>query len=375
MNILLAPDAFKDSLTAQRVAHAMERGVHQFSKEARCFQLFASDGGEGFLQAVKEYLPDLTEIEVATIDPLGRMINAPFLYDYNKQTAYVELAKASGIELLSNEERNPLLTSTLGTGIQMKRAIQEGAKNIYVGIGGSATNDGGVGIAHALGYRFINAEGKELPPLGNSLNQITEIRVPQEIWKDVAIYAVNDVLNPLYGIEGAAHTYGPQKGANQDAVALLDSGLQNLAKQVVKFLETDEALTPGSGAAGGTAFGLKSFCNAQFLSGTSFILGLSNFKNIIEEHVIAYIITGEGKIDHQTAFGKFVYGMIQAAKPYDIPVLAICGKLNLNLEEITKLGLVGAAELYDPTKSPSYSFDHAEELIELKTRQLLQSIS
>ncbi len=375
MNILLAPDAFKDSLTAQQVANAMERGVYKYSPDARCFQLFASDGGEGFLEAVKGYLPELKEIVVLTQDPLGRPIKASYLFDVKHKTAYVELAKASGIELLTNEERNPMVTSTLGTGIQIKHALEKGAKQVYLGIGGSATNDGGMGIAVALGYRFLDAEGNELPPVGDSLMKITRIEVPAQDISHLSIYAVNDVLNPLFGKEGAAYTYAQQKGASPEVIKELDAGLQNLDRQVVQSLGRTEANTPGSGAAGGTAYGLKCFLKAEYLSGTSFILSLSNFKNIIKEHAIDYIITGEGKIDHQTAYGKFVYGMIQAATPYEIPVLGICGKLNLNRAEFTALGLLDAAELYDPTKPPSYSFDHAESLITEKTKQLLTSAS
>jgi glycerate 2-kinase len=375
MNILIAPDAFKDSLSAMKVADAIESGVRRYSKEFSCFQLFASDGGEGFLNAVQGYISGLNEISVDTFDPLGRPIQATYLWDVNLAEAYIELAKASGIELLSLAERDPIKTSTYGTGLQVRHAIEKGAKRIFIGIGGSATNDGGMGIARALGYRFLDKHNKELSGIGADLKKVQQIISPSVPLKEIEFFAVNDVLNPLCGKTGAAYTYGAQKGASMETIRWLDEGLQNLSGQIVKVLNKDEATTPGSGAAGGAAYGLKCFFEAKFISGTSFILNLSNFHELLTKHNIKLIITGEGKIDHQTAYGKFVYGIIQEASKYKIPVVAICGKLNLNQEEIAELGLAGAAELYDPTKSTSYSFDHAEELIELTTMQLLQSIS
>lgn len=374
MNILIAPDAFKDSLSAIKVAKAIERGVHRFDSEINCYQLFASDGGEGFLNAVREYISGLEEISVETFDPLGRPMRAIYLWDAIQAIAYIELAKASGIELLSLAERDPMKTSTYGTGLQIKHALEKGARKIFIGIGGSATNDGGIGIARALGYRFLNDQNKELSGIGADLNEVRKMISPSEPLMDIEFFAVNDVLNPLCGESGAAYTYGAQKGASTKTIKWLDEGLQNLSEQIIKVLDKDDANTPGSGAAGGTAYGLKCFFNAQYISGTSFILNLSNFHELVTNHNIKLIITGEGKIDHQTAYGKFVYGIIQEASKYKIPVLAICGKLNLNHKEIAKLGLAGAEELYDPTKSTSYSFDHAEALIEIKTRQLLDII-
>ncbi|RLD28698.1 MAG: glycerate kinase [Bacteroidetes bacterium] len=374
MNVLIAPDSFKDSLSASKVAQAIKEGVLSFSESAKCYYISASDGGEGFLNAVLNCRSDTNIITGPTVDPLGRAIEAQYLYDDNNRTAYIELAKASGLELLSKDERNPRRTSTLGTGIQIKDAIEKGANTIYLGIGGSATNDGGTGIAHALGFRFLTSEGNEIEPKGNNLQKIFSIEKPTTTYTQVNFIAVNDVLNPLFGKKGAAYTYAGQKGADKEEITQLDNGLEHLHTIVKKEFQIDEANTPGSGAAGGTAYGLKSFLNAKYISGSSFILKLSNFETLVSEKKIDVIITGEGKIDAQTSYGKFVYGMAQEAKKHAIPVLVVCGKLELDSSEMEQMGLHSAAEIYDATKPVAYSYDNATRLIAQKTKELLHKL-
>ncbi len=373
MNVLIAPDAFKDSLAAKAVVEAMQRGVLQFSPNANCFHISASDGGEGFLQAVQGYQKNLSEIFVNTVDPFGRPIHVEYVWDASSKTAYIELAKASGIELLFEKERDALQSSTYGTGLQIKDALSKGAEKIYVGIGGSATNDAALGIAHALGYDFLDKESESLPPKGASLSEISFITPPKEDFSRIQFFAINDVLNPLFGPSGAAYTYAAQKGASKEEIVFLDRGLQHLDALVQKSFRLQNAQVPGSGAAGGTAYGLKSFFNAEFISGTSFILGLSNFHDILSEEKIDLILTGEGKIDHQTAFGKWVHGIIQEATPYKVPVMAVCGKLDLDDDGVKSLGLLDARQVYDPSKPVQYSFDHADELVTARTFQLLQA--
>ena len=374
MNVLIAPDAFKDSLTASEVAQAMKMGVLAFSKDANCFELSASDGGEGFLKAIGIYVKGAKTIETSTVDPLGRSIQASYLYDEKEKTAYVELAQASGLELLANQERNPMQTSTFGTGNQMKHAIEGGATTVYLGLGGSATNDAATGIAHALGFRFLDRNGGEMYPVGGLLNQIETVERPAKLHSSIRFFAVNDVLNPLYGPTGAAYVYGPQKGANPDDVIALDKGLRHLDAKMQDLFAIDEAMTPGAGAAGGTAYGLKSFLGATFLSGTAFVLELANFGELVVQKKIDVIITGEGKIDQQTAYGKFVHGIVQQAKAYDIPVLAVCGKLDATPNEIQELGISAVAQLYNASKPPSYSYEHAAQLISKKTEALLRNL-
>ncbi len=373
MNVLIAPDSFKDCLPAEQVSEAMKQGVLHILPESRCAFLPASDGGEGFLEAVHSFIPDSHWKSSEVQDPLGRKMETKYLWQEETQTAYIELARASGLELLEEEERTPMNTSTFGTGMLLKAAIDHGAKHIYVGIGGSATNDGGTGIAAALGYVFCDKQGIHLVAKGSNLASIEEIDLPEEL-PLVKVYAVNDVNNPLYGKNGAAYTYAKQKGASEIEIEQLDQGLAHLDGVVKKIMGKDEGTTPGSGAAGGTAYGLKVFLDAEFIDGTTFLLRLAKFDDLIQSNKIDLILTGEGKIDEQTAHGKFVYGLTQNALNHQIPVIAICGKLNLKDDGVKALGLHSAFEIYDPQKDPEYSYTNAFRLIAEKTKHALSLI-
>jgi len=372
MGVLIAPDSFKDSLTALEVSHAIRAGIKAYDASIPCHFLAASDGGEGFLQAIANYKTDVKNIPLTTQDALGRPLQSHYLYDADQQIAYIELAKASGLELLTEQERNPLHTSTYGTGLLIKNAIEKGAKTIFIGLGGSATNDGGIGIAEALGYQFLDEHGTILLANGNSLATIRNIKKSSFFTDEIEIFAINDVNNPLYGLQGAAYTYAKQKGATPQMIEVLDAGLQNLDLQVQKHLGIANASIAGSGAAGGTAYGLASFLNAKFIPGTSFILELAQFKSLVTKYNISLIITGEGKIDHQTAFGKFAYGILQEANTLKIPVLGVCGKLELPPDGIKDLGFLAVSEIFQKDQPIQYSFDNAALLISKVTQQLLE---
>lgn len=365
MKVLLIPDKFKGSVTADDVITALSQGILNAKPETEIFKVMASDGGDGFLDAVQHYM-SVDRIEVETIDPLGRPIRAYYLYNESNSTAYVELAKASGIELLSNAELNVMETSTIGTGIQIKDAIKRGSKNILIGLGGSTTNDGGTGIAHAIGYRFLDTKGNELSPKGRNLIHIAKIENldKNSSWKDISFTAVNDVTNPLYGQEGAAYVYAKQKGADGGQIEALDKGLRNLAYVVQKSMGEDVSLLPGTGAAGGTAYGLQTFFSAQFISGIDFLFQLAGIPKLLKETSIDYIITGEGKIDEQTLHGKLIKGVMDIGIKYQIPVIAVCGKLAIDPTELKKKGLMAALEVMDTTKPLQYSMDNASKLIE-----------
>jgi len=288
------------------------------------------------------------------------------LLDSKNDTAYIELAKASGLELLKEEERSAMQTSTYGTGLQIKDAISRGAKTIYLGLGGSATNDAGIGIASALGYIFKDKNEEEVKPIGANLATIFKIEKSETFKKseDVKFYAVNDVDNPLFGINGAAHVYGEQKGASKEDITLLDEGLIHLNKIIKEELQKDFALVSGAGAAGGTAYGLKTFFDAEYLSGVDFLLELAEVPKIIESQKIDYIVTGEGKIDSQTIHGKLVKGVLKMAKKHKIPVVAICGKLDVDANELQKLGVQKVMQTYNPSKGVKYSMENTSQLIE-----------
>lgn len=364
MKILLIPDKFKGSLSAREVISTLEEAISSVKPDAQFYPVMASDGGDGFLDAIANYKA-VERITHATSDPLGRELQAAYLYDAQTREAYVELAQASGLVLLKEEERSALHTSTFGTGQQIKHAIEQGARIIYLGLGGSATNDGGTGIAAALGYRFLDREGGELHPSGARLQDIDRIDasgVPHTTMA-VSFTAVNDVNNPLFGPMGAAHVYAEQKGADTGAIKILDNGLRHLHRLVESQLGKNLAEVPGTGAAGGTSYGLKAFFGAEFISGIHFILQMAGIPDILKAQKLDYIVTGEGKIDRQTLSGKLINGVLTLGKQYDIPVIGVCGMLDVSLEELKKEGISDVIEIRDPDQSLEFNMRHASSLL------------
>jgi glycerate kinase len=362
MRILLIPDKFKGSLSANEVIEALKHGILEKYHNAKISSIIASDGGDGFLHAVSQNVP-CQQISTKTFDPLRRDIISYYLYDPKENVAYIELAKASGIELLSEDEKNVMFTSTYGTGVEIKHAIDEGAKTIYIGLGGSATNDGGIGIASALGYNFLDGSQNELKPNGKNLSRIQHIQKGDGMdFDSVSIIAINDVDNPLYGKNGAAHIYGGQKGASSDEIQELDEGLRNLDRVVTTHLNKDVALLGGSGAAGGTGFGLKAFLNAEFIAGINFVLNLSGAAKLLDEHRFDFIITGEGKLDSQTLNGKLIKGVVDLGAKHNTPVIAVCGQSEIKEDNSESLGLAKIIEIRDVSKPTQYSIENAYAL-------------
>lgn len=364
MKFLLIPDKFKGSLTSEEVAAAVQFGIEKAIPRAAFHTVKASDGGDGFLDAIARYIPCIG-IQTVGQNPLGKPILCKYLYNQGNNAAYIELANASGMELLRPEERNPMETSTYGTGLQIKDAIEKGARKIYLGLGGSGTNDAGMGMATALGYVFLNDTNEPLEPIGKNLLHVHRIDASQvsPILKEVAFYAVNDVANPLFGTQGAAFVYAKQKGASSNQILKLDKGLEKINEVVINDLGVDNSLIPGSGAAGGAAYGLKSFFNADFLHGIDFILEVSGIASILASEKFDYIITGEGKIDEQTLHGKLVQGVLDLGSRNHIPVIAICGVLDIALEKVKEMGIAHVIEIGNPNKPLSYNMKHAHELV------------
>lgn len=365
MKIVLIPDKFKGSLSATEVIEALSKGIKRADPTAIISSMVTSDGGDGFLNAIQHNIA-VEEIYCETVDPLRRPISAPYLYQAEKKTAYIELAQCSGMVLLTKEERNPMKTTTQGTGLQIKHALGQGAETIYVGLGGSATNDGGIGIAHALGFRFLDKNGDILPPIGHSLARINTIEtnsVTPDL-QNIQIHAVNDVNNPLTGPAGAAYVYARQKGAGEDQIQALDDGLNQLNKIVEGIWNRSYAQLPGAGAAGGTAYGLKSFLGASFIKGMDFMFALSNADLIFKENDVDLIITGEGSIDEQTLHGKLIHGVLELAKKHNTPVMAVCGISELDERTAKANGLKTILEIRDRSRPVDYSMKHAAQLVE-----------
>jgi glycerate kinase len=319
MRILIAPDKFKGSLTAMEVCNALQAGIHDIDSNIEVTKLPLADGGEGTLDLLEESF-NLKRMEVRVNDPLMRPISTYYLSDGN--TAYIEMAKASGLQLLKAEERNPLLTSTYGTGEIIANALDNELKRIVLLIGGSATSEGGIGMATALGYHFITNGKCEFIPNAAALASIEGMDLsgihPRVNQVEFTVWS--DVKNPLFGKNGAACVYGPQKGASQGVVEQIDNGLRHLAKSLNNGFETQE----GAGAAGGLGYGAMTFLNAELKSGIEAILALRD----LETHLahVDLVITGEGKLDGQTLEGKVVSGVANAAKTKHIPLAICCGR-------------------------------------------------
>lgn len=365
MKILLIPDKFKGALAANEVISAIANGVKGAMPNAEIHSILASDGGEGFLNAILQNVSCNT-VRLETQDPLGRRIISEYLFNEIESVAYIELAKASGLELLAEEERNVMQTSTFGTGLLIVDAIKKGATKIYLGIGGSATNDAGIGIAEALGFYFLDKEGLQLPPNGSSLSKINSIHKKSNsvLLKGISFFAINDVDNPLFGDNGAAYTYAKQKGASSEEIEKLDRGMRNFAAIVKKQTKKDFANLEGAGAAGGTSYGLHVFCDADFIAGIDFVLQIAKVAEFLSKNEVDYIITGEGKFDNQTLHGKLIKGVVDLGIQHNVPVITFCGHLDIEENVLENFGLEAVIEIRDPKKPLEYNLVNANTFLE-----------
>ncbi|MDP4680019.1 MAG: glycerate kinase, partial [Cyclobacteriaceae bacterium] len=322
MKILISPDKFKGSLSAQEVCEAVHRGIKRFDDKIGTVFHPLADGGEGTLENLESSL-DLKTLYAAVNDPLFRPIKAE--YKMSKESAYIEMAAASGLPLLTEEERNCLYTTTFGTGELILDAVKNGARHIYLFVGGSATNDAGIGMAAALGYQFFDSENRQITPIGGELNKLDRIEKANLKFDldQIRITVVCDVKNPLFGLEGAAYIYGPQKGANAEEIKLLDDGLRNFSKVVESNFGMDISKLEGGGAAGGISAGAVVFLNADIKPGIQTIFEITEYEKKLDS--IDLIITGEGKLDLQTIHGKVIHGVDQISSKYGIPYAIICG--------------------------------------------------
>ncbi len=326
MNILIAPDKFKDGANALEICDALERGIIRSFPVAKCKKIPLADGGEGTLEAISSNFQAAWQT-CQTKDPLFRKIEAVYLFIPEKKIAIIEMARASGIELLKPEERNALITSSFGTGLLIRDAIEKGAEEIFLTVGGSATNDAGIGIAEALGFEFYDKRNQKLIPIGANLLKIERIddsKIELDLTK-IKFTIATDVENPFHGKTGAAHVFAKQKGADSEAIELLDKGLQNFSILLEKFSSKNPQLLAGSGAAGGVGGGIACLLNAHIISAADWILELNNIEMHISECDI--LITGEGKIDSQTWDGKLISRLLTLAEKAQKPVMAICGTL------------------------------------------------
>jgi glycerate 2-kinase len=324
MHILIAPNAFKNSLPADEVAEAIEKGLKQSALEfsSECFPI--ADGGDGTARLITKHCKG-TFVTANAHDPIGRPIKASFGLIHNGATAVIDMATASGLSLLSSNELRPLSGSSFGTGELLKAALQQGVKRILIGVGGSATVDGGAGILEALGVKFFDHNGLKIAPSPQNLLDLFSIDVSgmDRGFSTCECVVLCDVDNPLLGTTGAAHIFGPQKGASASDVEKLERAMVNLNSVALKSLGRSMNI-PHGGAAGGASAGLATFANARLVKGIDYFLTVTAFDRALAKADL--LITGEGSIDLQTLSGKAPYGVATLAKNKNIPVIAVAGK-------------------------------------------------
>ena len=374
MRYILLPDKFKGSLTSEEVINALKKGILSFDSKAEFQSYIISDGGEGFLESLESII-DFKRIEINSKDSRNNPINSYYLIDEKSKKAYIELAKSSGLMNLSQNNRNPLYTSTYGTGIEINDALDKGVKEIFIGIGGSSTNDLGLGIFAALGVTFLDKNNNEIMPNGSNLGEIEKLIILDSIRnkiKKVKWSIVNDVENILFGEEGAAYTYAKQKGANKDEIEKLESGGNSVHQVLSEFFKKDYSKIKGAGAAGGCGYGLKLLTEGEFINGIDILFEIININKVLDRGA-NYIITGEGQIDYQTLNGKVVYSLTRRLKAFNIPILLICGKNLLKKNEWESLGVENVIALAEGGHSDTYCMENAKELIEEEINKYLKA--
>jgi glycerate kinase len=371
--IVIAPDSFKGSLTAHEAADAMERGVLQLLPDAQIIKHPVSDGGEGLVSVVTPALGGCI-VTTTVSGPLpGQRVDARWGLSSDGSFAIIEMAEAAGLTLVPTDRRDPKITTTYGVGELLRAALDAGVSSILIGIGGSATNDGGVGMAEALGVRFIDVSGRPLVRGGAALVDLSSIddQGKDERIDTVEVLVACDVQNTLCGTQGASAVYGPQKGARLSDVSLLDKALLRFGKTVQADLGVDVLDVPGGGAAGGLGAGLVAFCGATLKRGIDLVLQVTGFDDHVQGADL--VITGEGRIDQQVRFGKALSGVVGQAKRCNIPVAAVVGSIEGSRESFLNDGFLNDLEpLVDVHTSSEEAMHNAQTLIAERTKLLIQ---
>lgn len=373
MRIIVAPDSFKGSVSALGVAQAMKRGIHEVFPDAEVIKVPIADGGEGTVDALVTATNGRT-MRTAVSGPLGEKLLAHWGILGDAETAVIEMAAASGLPLVPKDKRNPCITTTFGTGQLIEAALDHGLRKIIIGIGGSATNDGGTGMARALGARFLDQEGKELAQGGAALAKLASIDLQKLDARlaEATIVVACDVDNPLCGPRGASAVYGPQKGATPEMVAELDKALEHYAKIATTTTGKDVAGLPGAGAAGGLGAGLLFFSNAKLRPGVEIVLEATKFSELVS--TASLVITGEGLTDFQTAYGKAPVGIARVAKQHNVPVVCLAGGLGKGAEDVYDHGIDGLMSIIPRPMTLEECMQNGRTLIEEGAARLCRAV-
>lgn len=370
----MAPDSYKGSLTAKEACEAMEAGIRRVLPAAEIVQVPLADGGEGTVQS----LVDATGGEVFTArvqNPLGVPVLARYGVLGDKETAVIEMAEASGLYLIAAQDRNPLITSTYGTGELIRKALDKGCRKFILGIGGSATNDGGMGMARALGARFYDEKGEELLAGGGCLDRLSRIdtsgldpRLPGCVFTVAC-----DVDNPLCGPHGASAVFGPQKGATPEMVRLLDANLEHYAQVLQRELGFTGKDLPGAGAAGGLGAGMMAFLGASLRPGVEIVMEAVRLAEKLDGARLVF--SGEGQCDFQTARGKVPYGVAKAARQRNIPCVVIAGAVKKGYENLYQYGITSVFSIVNAPLGLEEAMARAAELLEETTERIMRLIA
>ena len=371
--ILIAPDSFKGSLTALEAASAIERGVLQAAPDAIVLKHPISDGGEGLVSVVTPALGG--RIMTTTVSgPLpGQRVDARWGLSADGSTAIIEMAEAAGLPLVPLERRDPKVTTTYGVGELIGAALDAEVTSIVIGIGGSATNDGGAGMAEALGVQFLDSSGKPIARGGAALLNLAHIDCEQIHPRlgNVEMLVACDVQNRLCGTQGASAVYGPQKGATLSDVALLDNALERYGNAIQSQMDIDVLAVPGGGAAGGLGAGLVAFCGSTLMRGIDLVLRVTKFDERLR--ISDLVITGEGKIDRQTYYGKALSGVLEHAHRFNVPVVAVVGRLEGERESfVNNESFADLESLVDFQTTEADAIRNAPQLLPEKTKLLIQ---
>lgn len=338
MKIVIAPDSYKESLSAQQVAMQIEQGFSEIFPEAEYVRLPVADGGEGTVEAMVAATKGKM-VRLNVTGPLGKEVEAFYGLSGDDSCAYIEMAAASGLELVPVAQRNPLITTSYGTGELIRSALDKGVEHFIIGIGGSATNDGGAGMVQALGAKLLDEEGRQIGFGGEKLADLSKIELGEldPRLKNCRFEVACDVTNPLLGEQGASAVFGPQKGATPELVNQLDRALAHYAEIIRRDLDIDVLTIPGGGAAGGMGAALHAFCQAELRRGIEIVTEALGLDELVKDATL--VITGEGRIDSQTIHGKVPIGVAKVAKRYNKPVIGIAGSLTKDVAVVHQHGL------------------------------------
>ncbi|MEM6052544.1 glycerate kinase [Erwinia sp. P7711] len=374
MKIVIAPDSYKESLSAQQVATQIELGFREIFPDAHYVKLPVADGGEGTVEAmVAATSGKIIRLEVT--GPLGEPVNAFYGLSGDESCAYIEMAAASGLELVPAARRDPLVTTSWGTGELIRSALDKGVKHFIIGIGGSATNDGGAGMVQALGAQLLDKQGRQIGYGGGQLPELVSIDMSQfdpriaQCRFEVAC----DVTNPLLGKEGASAIFGPQKGATAELVEQLDRALAHYAEVIHRELDIDVLTIAGGGAAGGMGVALHAFCQAELRRGIEIVTEALGLDELVRD--ASLVITGEGRIDSQTIHGKVPIGVAKVAKRYNKPVIGIAGSLTPDVGVVHQHGLDAVFSVIYTICTLEEALDNAAENVRLSARNIAATLA